>query len=123
MRFSYTISSLEGLLDVCRTNAPINEAEGNTEQAEHERKVQACVEDAINALKHMAQPSAADFRTRLQLELGARTEEHRLLEAFITTGVFAKLDPEMKELLRKQFTTMTELKSILAKRLALLPPL
>lgn len=122
MRFSYTISSLEGLLDVCKTNAPINEAEGNVEQAEHEREVQACVEDAINALKYLAQPASADMTTRLRLEMGDLQAKVVMTREVLNNELFPSFPKEVQELFKKQLNGMEITLEALVARIDLTPP-
>lgn len=50
--YEYAINELEIALDVVETNAPINEAEGNLEQAELERTVAESCRAAIELLKN-----------------------------------------------------------------------
>lgn len=47
----HAIIQLEISLAIVENNAPINEAEGNREQAEYERKVAASIRAAIEKLK------------------------------------------------------------------------
>lgn len=47
----YAITQLEVDLVVYETNAPINEARGNSKQAEYERKAAASIRAAIEKLK------------------------------------------------------------------------
>lgn len=47
----YAIAELEVALDVALTNAPINEREGNTEQAEMERRCADSYQRAIEILR------------------------------------------------------------------------
>jgi hypothetical protein len=121
MRFSYTIGSLEGLLDVCRTNAPINEAEGHVEQAQHERAVQACVEDAINALKSLAMPTQVDHLTRLRLEAGELKAKLDMTKEVLDNELFLSFPPEIQVLFKKQYDGMSQYHSSLVGRIELTP--
>lgn len=52
----YAVSQLQTSLDVVSNNAPINEAEGNVEQAQLERDAAASIEEAIEVLSESARP-------------------------------------------------------------------
>lgn len=51
MNFSAAIAQLEINAEICENNAPINEAEGNTEQAKLERVNAKSYRDAIAVLQ------------------------------------------------------------------------
>ena len=51
MKYAAAIATLEMALDVCDTNAPINFARGDFEQAQLERENAAKFGEAIEALK------------------------------------------------------------------------
>ncbi len=50
-KMEHAITQLEIALDIVETNAPINEAEGNLEQAQLERECAASYRAAIEKLK------------------------------------------------------------------------
>lgn len=51
MKHAVAIEELQIAKDVCDNNAPINEAEGNTDQAALERARSAAIDESIEALK------------------------------------------------------------------------